>query len=84
MERLRLNPEAPLYAWAGTIHLTSAGIAYHGRFPGEVCVAMFEQAADAIAPVRRNHLPLSRIGLARRIDSAAVALSITPSDSAGG
>ena len=71
------GPHSQSQAWARTIHRAHPildGIAYRGRFAGELCVALFEQAADAFPTNPALSLPLSHIGLARRIDSAAVEL----------
>ncbi|WP_258957114.1 RES family NAD+ phosphorylase [Rhodococcus globerulus] len=71
------GPHTQSQAWARTIHRAHPhldGIAYRGRFAGERCVALFEPAADAFPTNPALSLPLSHIGLSRRIDSAAVAL----------
>ncbi|MDV7089608.1 RES domain-containing protein [Rhodococcus opacus] len=68
---------SPSQAWARTIHRAYPnldGIAYRGRFAGELCVALFEHAADAFPTHPALSLPLSHVRLARRIDSAAVEL----------
>ncbi|MDV7243456.1 MULTISPECIES: RES family NAD+ phosphorylase [Rhodococcus] len=71
------GPHTQSQAWARSIHRAHPhldGIAYRGKFAGELCVALFEPAADAFPTNPALSLPLSHIGLARRIDSAAVAL----------
>ncbi|MEU2001785.1 RES family NAD+ phosphorylase [Rhodococcus sp. NPDC019627] len=71
------GPHSQSQAWARTIHRAYPyvdGIAYRGRFAGELCAALFERAADAFPTNPALSLPLSHVGLARRIDSAAVEL----------
>ncbi|WP_243622805.1 RES family NAD+ phosphorylase [Rhodococcus sp. ARC_M6] len=71
------GPHLRVQSWARAIHreyVNVDGIAYRGRFSGELCVALFERAADAFLSAPTMSLPLSHVGLSRRIDSAAVAL----------
>ncbi|MCW0194790.1 hypothetical protein QNA23_26865 [Rhodococcus erythropolis] len=52
-ERLRSQAYTPLQAWARTIHHARPhprGIAYRGKFPGALCGALLEQAADPSHP----------------------------------
>nr|WP_271211151.1 RES domain-containing protein [Rhodococcus wratislaviensis]GLK36916.1 hypothetical protein GCM10017611_37750 [Rhodococcus wratislaviensis] len=71
------GPHSPSQTWARTIHRAYPnldGIAYRGRFAGKLCVALFEHTANAFPTNPALSLPIFHLGLARRIDSAAMKL----------